>query len=179
MSLCVFALLAFAWCLKCGLFFTGDRFVKVLLKIPYIRLALHDFYALRLLESLKVQVDAGIGLDKAVETSFEASGHPHWQGSGELAGKFIREGNDASEAFNWLYDFPKPLPSMFEVAVESGTIPSVLKQAIKMLEANLEYNVTQMTTALQPILILAMGGVAGSVILMVMTPLMRVMQALA
>ena len=177
LTLIFLSLLGLFWMYKCRLFlFNEGNYTRLLLRLPYIRRPLHDVYALRLLETLLLQLQSGETLDKALATSFKASGHPIWSSAAGSALNWIRQGNDSGSALFWLYEFLQVHSQMFLQGIESGTVESSLKQSIFLLEISLEANIQRMTAALQPAIMLGMGLLSGAIILSVMLPLTRIME---
>jgi general secretion pathway protein F/type IV pilus assembly protein PilC len=83
----------------------------------------------------------------------------------------ITEGQPLSEELKKSPYIPKLVTRMLSLAEETGKMAPSLQKISEIYDVEMERNLAQATTFLQPALLLILGGVVGLVILSILLPL--------
>lgn len=93
--------------------------------------------------------------------------------------KNIAEGSSISNSLAKARIFPMLLIQMVAVGEESGTLPEMLEKVSVHFEEVLDYRINKFLTAIEPLLIILVGGVVVFILLSVYLPIFKVWQGLA
>lgn len=150
-----------------------------LLSVPLLGRVLKDAAAARWCRTLGLLLTAGVPLTEALDTVARVAGQ-HRLADATLrirrdtsAGRRLASGMANSACF------PAVAVQMAHVGEESGTLDGLLAKAAEGLEASVEEAVGQMTTLLEPAIMLVLGVVVGGVIISLYLPVFRLGAAIA
>lgn len=85
----------------------------------------------------------------------------------------IREGESIAEPLKRSGAFPPMVTHMIAVGERSGQLEDMLQNVSKAYEAEVETKIATVTSLLEPIMIVVMGGAVGFIVLSIMMPLMQ------
>lgn len=85
----------------------------------------------------------------------------------------IREGESIAEPLKRSKAFPPMLTHMIAVGEKSGQLEQMLQNVSRAYEAEVETKVAAVTSLLEPIMIVVMGGAVGFIVISIMMPLMQ------
>jgi general secretion pathway protein F len=85
----------------------------------------------------------------------------------------IREGESIAEPLKRSGAFPPMLTHMIAVGEKSGQLEQMLQNVSRAYEAEVETKVAAVTSLLEPIMIVVMGGAVGFIVVSIMMPLMQ------
>ncbi len=106
------------------------------------------------------------------KVSFQACDDPHMTRHGEGLIKAVREGRQASD---YLAEHPTHFTNIFTQMVrageETGRLPEFLERLSPMLEEELDYRISMMVSALEPILMAGVSLIMLGVLLSIFLPL--------
>lgn len=88
----------------------------------------------------------------------------------------ISEGGAVAEQIELSGVFPKMVSKMITVGENSGTLDKMLLKVSDFYDSEVENDVKGLTSILEPIMIVGMGGVIGVIVLSVMLPMFDMMQ---
>jgi general secretion pathway protein F len=84
----------------------------------------------------------------------------------------ITEGQSIAEPLRRSGEFPPMMIHMIAIGEKTGELPDMLKNVATTYEDQVNARVEQMTSLLEPIMIVVMGGMVGFIVLSVLMPLM-------
>jgi general secretion pathway protein F/type IV pilus assembly protein PilC len=152
---------------------------KAILKIPFCKsLIIHSGLA-RFTRTVSLLLAGGIPLVEALALSRKAMKHPVLEEVIEDAEKKIIEGQRLSARLKLSPLIPSLVPRMIAIAEEAGNMEQMMKNIAEIYEEDLEKSLAQLTTFLQPALLIFLGGVVGLVVLSILLPLTDVSSFLA
>jgi type IV pilus assembly protein PilC len=111
-------------------------------------------------------VDALRITKEAVSNKFIASGI-------EEATESIREGATLAAALGQSGIFPKLAMEMLSVGEETGSLEGMLRDVAEFYEGDLDLRLTQMTTWIEPVLLLVMGILVGGIVIVMYLPVFQ------
>jgi general secretion pathway protein F len=85
----------------------------------------------------------------------------------------IREGESIADPLKRSGAFPPMLTHMIAVGEKSGQLEQMLQNVSRAYEAEVETKVAAVTSLLEPIMIVVMGGAVGFIVVSIMMPLMQ------
>jgi general secretion pathway protein F len=85
----------------------------------------------------------------------------------------IREGESIAEPLRRSGAFPPMLTHMIAVGERSGQLEQMLENVSRAYEAEVETKLATVTSLLEPIMIVVMGGAVGFIVISIMMPLMQ------
>jgi type IV pilus assembly protein PilC len=122
-----------------------------------------------LVRTLGVLVGSGIAILDALRLTAETLGHNVFRRGLEAAVSQVEKGLPLSIVLQANKDFPPIVGQMVTVGEETGTLDEILGRLSAYFETEAEYQIKNLTTALEPFIIILMGvavaGLAAAVIL--------------
>jgi general secretion pathway protein F len=85
----------------------------------------------------------------------------------------IREGESIAEPLKRSKAFPPMVTHMINVGERTGQLEQMLENVARAYEADVETKVVALTSLLEPMLILVLGGVVGFIVMAILMPLMQ------
>ncbi|MEP6890802.1 MAG: type II secretion system F family protein, partial [Nitrospirota bacterium] len=82
----------------------------------------------------------------------------------------IREGTTLAAALGRPKVFPKLAVEMLSVGEETGSLPTMLHDVAEFYEGDLDLRLTQLTTWIEPVLLLIMGVLVGAIVIVMYLP---------
>lgn len=129
---------------------------------------------IRFNSALSMMLSSGIVIDKAVELSAETVKNKHLRVGLVAAGERIKKGQALTESFSRSPIYPEFFLSLLEVGEESGELIPVFEEITSRSRNEFEKWTTTMTSVLEPLLILSMGGIVGSVVVTMLMSILAV-----
>lgn len=126
--------------------------------------------------TLSALLEAGIPVSEALLPAAAASGSPQLQAqAAQLMGQ-IQEGSGLSVAMSKSKLFPSVLVQMCAIGEETGGLASLLDKAAQLMVADLNQRIAQLTTLLEPVLMVLLGGVIGGMLIALYLPIFNLGQ---
>ena len=85
----------------------------------------------------------------------------------------IREGTTLAAALDRPKVFPKLAVEMLSVGEETGSLPLMLHDVAEFYEGDLDLRLTQLTTWIEPVLLLVMGVLVGAIVIIMYLPVFQ------
>jgi len=147
---------------------------ELMLKMPLIKGALLVVERIRFNSALTMMLEAGISIDKALELA-AGSVNNRFIRQGLIAAKEnIKKGAGLTESLERSPIYPDFYLSLLEVGEESGKLSPVFEEIASRSRSEFESWTDNMTSILEPLLILTMGGIVGSVVVTMLLSIISV-----
>ena len=85
----------------------------------------------------------------------------------------IREGTTLAAALDRPKVFPKLAVEMLSVGEETGSLPTMLHDVAEFYEGDLDLRLTQLTTWIEPVMLLIMGVLVGAIVIVMYLPVFQ------
>ena len=142
-------------------------FIKVPILKHYVILASLSRFA----KTLATLLDGGLPLTNALDFAKEALHNARLEEILQRVGEKVMEGKTISAELVRYKEIPSLFTRMVKIGEESGKLSPMLNQMATMYEEETERTLTRLVTLAQPILLVIMGSVIGTVILSILLPL--------
>ena len=125
----------------------------------------------RFCQTLSVLLESNIPLIEALDYSKRVMNHCVFESIIDKVGVSIVEGNRLSTEIDKSGVFPNMAIRMIQVGEQVGNMGEMLHNIAQIYEKNLERTLQKFAVLLQPILLLFLGVVVGTILLSVLLPL--------
>lgn len=146
----------------------------LLLRLPLIGRHLRVLDATRFASTLSILAGSGVPLLAALEAGREVTERLPVQDAIRDATERVREGQSLSKALASVQVFPPLLIHMIASGEATGRLDELLERAARLQQQELENRVAVLTSLLEPVLLLVMGGVVLLIVLAVMQPIVEI-----
>lgn len=154
------------------------RFHKFLLTLPIFGPLFEKVAMSRVSRTLQTLLDSGLEALSALEIGARVAGN-RWLEKALLSAKEeVRAGGTISDGMARQKAFPPMVVQMVCVGEESGTVPDMLGKVADFYESEVRATVRALTSTLEPVLIITIGAVVGTIILAVFLPIVQLQQKL-
>ena len=130
----------------------------------------------RFTRTLSTLLSSGVPLLKAMEIGRNVLGNARLEDVVTSAISSIREGESIAEPLKRSGAFPPMVIHMIAVGERSGQLEAMLENVSRAYESDVETRVTALTSLLEPVMILMLGGVVGFIAMSILMPLMQMNQ---
>lgn len=120
---------------------------------------------IRFAQSMAMMLEAGLQLDTTLELTANTLKHPELKRDAKLALKQLKTGKQLSQVLSKTRIFPDFFLSIIKVGEETGRLPRVFSEIAQRSKADLESVIKKLTTILEPIMLLFMGGFVGGIVI--------------
>jgi general secretion pathway protein F len=130
----------------------------------------------RFARTLATLLASGVPLLQAMGIVKNVLGNTLLEGVVTRAIESIREGESIAEPLKRSGQFPPMVTHMIAIGERSGQLEQMLDNVSRAYEADVETKVTALTSLLEPIMIMALGGVVGFIAMAILMPLVQMNQ---
>ena len=149
-----------------------------ILKLPLIGRMQREISTARLSRTLGTLLYSGVPLLSALEISGGLLDNRVLQQTIETTTIEVREGSSLAEPLKQSQVFPPLLAQMTAIGERSGNLEEMLIKVADSQERQVEVTLSGLLSLLEPLMILAMGGVIGFIVLAVLLPIFQASQGL-
>jgi type IV pilus assembly protein PilC len=158
---------------------TGQRFIgTVFIKLPIVGKLTVKTSCARFSRTLSVLLSSGISLNNALQITAQTMTNIHFRESVLDARDDVTMGDSLSEAIQKRSLFPPLVHHMTGIGEESGNIEGMLDRLAEYYEEEVEQGVAQLIAVLEPLIIIFLAVIVGTIIFAVVLPLMNMYAAL-
>ncbi len=170
----IIALAVYAW-----LRTTNGRLAlhKLLLRIPVAGKLIRNMATAQLARSLSTLLSGGITVPDSWDISSQAINNLELRRRSQGVLPMIREGRGFTEALekaNWVPDLGL---DMIGIGERSGSLREMLDEVATFYDAEAEVRLDQLTTLLEPMILLFMAGVVVTILLAIYLPIIQMISA--
>lgn len=140
-------------------------------RIPIFKTIILQSSLIRFCRALSILLDGGVPLVEALALSKRVMKLASLEQIIERATHKVMEGEALSDALKSSPLIPSLVTRMLSIAEATGKTSSMLQSIAEIYDDEMEKNLSQMTSLLQPIILLILGAIVGVVLLSVLLPL--------
>ncbi|MGH4050438.1 MAG: type II secretion system F family protein [Clostridium sp.] len=152
--------------------FDKFKFICPILSPVYKRLIYTRFS-----RGLNILLSSGVGIVRSFEIINDVISNRYFKLKLKTVSDEIKKGKNLSNALNDMDLFPQFFVAMIKIGEETGDLDSMFLNAADIFYEDAEENVEKATVLLEPILIIFLGIMIGTIILAVMLPMLNVMDS--
>ena len=147
-----------------------DRFV---LTVPVFGRLVRIIAIGRFARTLSTLLKSGVGLLTAMDIVRNIVGNTRLAEVIEQARDAIREGESIAAPLKRSGEFPPLVHHMVAVGERSGSLEEMLGNVANAYEDQVETTISALTSLLEPLMIIVMGGVVGFIVISVLMPILQ------
>lgn len=147
---------------------------KVSLRFPVVGGLLTKAALARVSSTLSTMLSAGVPLLQALEYAKEAAGNLVFADAFGGCGEAVKDGMSLSDAISRYPAVPEVLPQMVRVGEEAGSVAEVLSRYSTRVNVEVETAVEGLTALIEPLLIVAIAMLVGTVVVSLYLPLVKI-----
>jgi type II secretory pathway component PulF len=145
-----------------------QMFQKWQLSLPVVKQAVVLVERIRFNSGLAMMLNAGVAVDQALALSCGNIKNMQVRSELEIAIQKIKRGDALSAALRQTLLYPDFFASLLAVGEESGELTRIFREIAERSQREFSAWVTRMTSLLEPLLIVLMGGIVGGVVVIMM-----------
>lgn len=165
-------------------FFAKTKFGSRL--IDYIQINIPAFGPLflkaavgRFTRTLGTLLSSGVPILQALTITRDTSGNIHIAEALNKVHDRVKEGEGVGKPLEATKVFPTMVTSMVEVGEETGALPEMLTRIADTYDDEVDNAVTSITSIIEPIMIVFMAVVVGTIVIALFLPLVKIIQTLS
>lgn len=141
------------------------KVAKQALEMPVISNLIKQIERIRFNSAMSLMLDAGVKVDSAIDAAVANVQNPVIRNSLEIANGKIKKGAPLAQSLAMTPIYPEFYVSLLEVGEESGDLSRIFTEIATRSKTEFESWTDKVTNILEPLLILVMGGIVGSVVI--------------
>jgi type II secretory pathway component PulF len=154
--------------------FGKEIWAKIRINLPILGSLVNQMDLSRFALLLGTLVGSGVPMLRALETAKYTMTNPILVKDTEYIIQQVKHGGSVSEAMRYCKMFPTLFIQMMVVGEETGKVDSLLMKAHEFYEREIEHSIKSLLSVLEPLLIVAMGIVVGTMVISILLPLLSV-----
>ena len=154
------------------------KFDQFLLKLPIFGELFKMIATSRFTSTLATLLSSGVPMLTALEIAKSVIGNYVFEQVIEKARDDVREGESLAKPIKESGLFDPLVSHMISVGEKSGELESMLQHVSKAYEEQIEAKINQLTSLLEPLILIFMAAVVGFVVVSIMLPIMQLNSAI-
>jgi general secretion pathway protein F len=152
-----------------------SRFDAFKLKAPIFGPLFRMLGVARFASTMSTLLGSGVPIITAMGIAKNLVGNVHIAKAVQSARENITEGQSIAEPLKRSGQFPPLVIHMISIGEKTGELPSMLKSVSDGYDEQITSKIASMTSLIEPIMMIGMGGMVGIVVVSVFLPLMEMM----
>lgn len=148
------------------------------LKCPIIKDITIDMVTARFARGFSLLLASGVDMIEAMETMCPVLGNRDIEARFRKALEEVRHGMSITMAFDTYKLFPDMLVQMVSVGEKTNELDSVLSRSVNYFDEQVANSLASITSKLQPIILIFMGGTVGIMFVAIYSPMLSIMTGL-
>ena len=146
------------------------------LRLPLVGRLARGYNAARFAGTLAMLAGAGVPILRALHAAADTLSNQALRADALQAEVLVREGAPLAQALAYHRRLPSLLPMFVRQGEQTGRLPEMLQRCAEQLGNDVQRRAMQLATLLEPLLIVAMGGLVMLIVLAVMLPIIQLNQ---
>ncbi len=130
----------------------------------------------RCARTLGALISSGVPILQALEISATSSGNPVVEAALLRGRDSIRQGSPIHAPLETESVFPPMVTRMIAVGEETGNLDGMLSKIADFYESEVDNTVKSLTSIIEPVMILIVGGIVGAIIISMYLPMFRIFE---
>ncbi len=149
------------------------KFDKLKMTMPIINKVYNKLIVLRFTQNLGILLNNNVDILKSFEIVKKIVSNSIIEDKIDSAAKKIKEGASVTKALDSSAFLPKMVIGMISAGEASDSLDKMLLKIGQVYETEIDLTITSMTNLIEPIIIVIMGMVIGSIVIAVILPIME------
>ncbi|HTK04311.1 MAG TPA: type II secretion system F family protein [Candidatus Eisenbacteria bacterium] len=144
---------------------------RIKLKIPVFGDLLTHIYIVRFTRSMSTLLAGGVDIPQALEICADIVGNEYYRQMILETKKEVSDGNSITTVFLRDRSVPQMIPQMMSVGEDTGRLGEVLERLTGFYSRELSNSVSNLVSAIEPLIMLVMGGAVGIMVAAIILPM--------
>lgn len=144
---------------------------RMKLKLPLFGKLIHKVAISRFIRSFGILMNSGVSITHALKITGEASGNLIIKRVVTEAEERITAGSNLHQPLSESGFFPPLVTQMIAIGEEAGSLDQMLARAADHMDQEVDFKVKRLTTALEPLLTIGLGLIAGFIAISMYLPI--------
>ena len=153
-----------------------EKWDAMWLRLPLVGPLARGYNAARFASTLAMLAGAGVPILRALHAAADTLSNQALRADALQAEVLVREGAPLAQALAYHRRLPSLLPMFVRQGEQTGRLPEMLQRCAEQLGNDVQRRAMQLATILEPLLIVAMGGLVMLIVLAVMLPIIQLNQ---
>jgi len=146
------------------------------LKIPILKGLCHALYLSRGLRTMGELVNAGVPMLDTIAITAEVSGNVHYARVWRRVHAAVRKGQRIAPTLSRSPLIPSSVAQMIGAGEETGSLSEILNDVSAFYDRELKATIKTVTAAIEPLMIILMGGVVAFIAAAILLPIFKMSQ---
>jgi type IV pilus assembly protein PilC len=146
---------------------------KCKLRIPLFSKMFRALYITRGLQTMGELINAGVPMLETIEITADISGNSLFQDMWQNVHESVRQGSKISQPLGEQSLMPRNVVYMIDAGEQSGKLGAVLRDVADFYSKELRSTIKAVTSMIEPIMIVLMGGVVGFIAMSIILPVFK------
>ncbi|MBE7061808.1 MAG: type II secretion system F family protein [Clostridiales bacterium] len=148
------------------------------LKLPLIRKVQQNMVTARFARGFGLLLSSGMDLNEAMNTVEVVLGNRYIKRKFHDAAESVRHGMSLTVAFDTYKLFPPMMIQMIQIGEKTASIDEVLTRSCDFFDGQVESTMSALVSKIQPVMLILMGGIIGTLFVAVYSPMLSIMNTL-
>lgn len=153
-------------------------FDKLKMHLPIVKGIQRSMFTARFARAFGLLLSSGMDLNTAMDAVEVIIGNRYMKRKFHDAAESVRQGMSMTVAFETYKLFPSMMNQMVTIGERTGTLDEVLMRSCLFFDNQVETTLNSMTSKIQPIMLMLMGGIIGTLFIAVYSPILSIMTSL-
>jgi len=133
----------------------------------------------RFTRTLGTLLASGVPILQALLITRDTSGNVHVADALNIVHDRVKEGDNVARPLDSTKVFPTMVTSMIEVGEETGALPEMLNRVADTYDEEVDNSVAGLTSIIEPIMIVFMAVMVGTIVIALFLPIIKIIQSLS
>ncbi len=147
-----------------------------ILKIPLFGELMKKVAISRITRTLSTLISGGVPMLESLRITSSTAGNVILESALLESRKLVAEGKSLTEAFTETAQFPFMLTQMVSVGEATGTLDEMMTKLADFYDEEVDASVSSLLSIMEPILLILVGGMVGSLVISMYLPIFSLMQ---
>jgi type II secretory pathway component PulF len=146
---------------------------RIKLYVPVFGPLMRNIYLIRFTRSFATLINGGVDIPQSLVICADVVGNAHYRGVILATLKEVNDGNSLTSVMADDRLIPQMIPQMISVGEETGRLYEVLEKLTEFYARELENSVANLVSAIEPLIMLVMGGAVGVMVSAIILPMYK------
>ena len=151
-------------------------FLKV--KMPFIKTVQINMVTARFARAFALLISSGMDITDAMDSVEVVIGNRYVKRRFHAAAESVRQGMSLTNAFESHKLFPPMMNQMMTVGEKTNSLDDVLLRSCSFFDSQVETSLNSLTSKIQPVMLIIIGAVIGTMFIGVYSPMLSIMNGL-
>ncbi len=150
---------------------------KMILRLPIFGMLVSKSSLSRFAKTFETLIHSGVPIVQAMEIVATTSGNVYFERAINTARDEVKKGENLGDSLQRTNAFPSMVNKMISIGEKSGNLEVMLDKIATFYEHQVRAMVKSLTSLIEPLLIMVMGVVVGTIVMAIFIPLLKIQEA--